>query len=134
MLKKFLVIHHINLYFHEFFRKSRSDRKVLGRKVLIIDFFPCYLNGKLRARATIQTGRIGPSYHMEYFFLFFGNYTRSDPDEKVYLGNNERPSVQCIPNIFLKQIELSPVIWVNLEFGDNSEKFREKTRQPKLHI
>ena len=59
--------------------------------LLNIDFFPCNLNGKLRAQAPIPTGQIGPFHHMEYFFLFFVNYSRSDDDEKVYLGNNKRP-------------------------------------------
>ena len=27
------------------------------------------------------------------FFYFFGNYLRSDTDEKVDLGNNERPNL-----------------------------------------
>ena len=37
------------------------------------------------------------------FYYFFGNYLRSDSDEKVDLGNNERPSVQppkCALNIY----------------------------------
>ena len=64
---------------------SRSNRELWERKVLIIvDFF--------QSRAPIQIGRIGPSHHMEYFF-FSGNYLRSDTDEKVDLGNNERPNI-----------------------------------------
>ena len=45
------------------------------------------------AWAPIQTSRIGSSHHMEYFLLFFWKHLRSDTDEKVDLGNNERPIV-----------------------------------------
>ena len=53
-LKKFLMIHHHKIYFHELFRMSRSTRKLWERKWLIIDFFQYYLNRKLRALAPIQ--------------------------------------------------------------------------------
>ena len=70
-LKKILVIYHHRIYFHEFFQMSKSNSALKGRKLLNIDFFPCYLNGKLRVRAPIQTDQTGPSHHMEYFLLFF---------------------------------------------------------------
>ena len=48
-VKKLLVLHHHKIYFHEFFRMAKSIKELWRRKLLIIDFFPCYLNGNLRA-------------------------------------------------------------------------------------
>ena len=77
---------------------------MLKRKnFLTIDFSPCYSNGKLRPFGGIQIGRIGPFHRMEYFYYLFRNFLHGDTDEKVDLGNNERPSVpppKCALNIY----------------------------------
>ena len=59
-LKKFQMIYHHKIYFQSFFRMSKSIRELWGRKLLIINFLPCYLNEKLRARAPIQNSRFWP--------------------------------------------------------------------------
>ena len=34
-----------------------------------------------------------------FYYYFFGNYLRSDTDEKVDLGNNERPNVDIVDSV-----------------------------------
>ena len=70
-LKKFVVIHHEKVYLYAYFHIFLSSRALKRKNVLIIDFPPCYLNGKLRPFWGVQIDRNGPSHHMEYFLLFF---------------------------------------------------------------
>ena len=92
--KKYLVIHHQKIYFDEFFRMSKSIRELWRRKLLIIDFFPCYLNGKFRALVPIQNSRFWPLYNYDsVIFLTQTYYLSTAGRVKLELGNNERPIV-----------------------------------------
>ena len=71
-LKKFVVIYHEKMYLRAYFHIFLSSRVLRRKNVLIIDFSPCNLYGKLRPfGGGGQFGR--PSHHMEYFLLFFSN-------------------------------------------------------------
>ena len=54
------------------------------------------LKWEIEALWGVTTGRVGPlTSHIIWniFYDFFGNYLRSDADEKVGSGNNERPNI-----------------------------------------
>ena len=61
---------------------------------------------------------------MEYFLLFFGNFLHGDTDEKIDLGNKERPTDQTVMFCSLWGPNLEPLVSVVVvaNFDDLAEQ------------
>ena len=95
-LKKIVVIYYENMYLHAYFHIFLSSGALKRKNFLIIDFFPCYLNGKLRPfGGGFKSVELGPLTIWNIFYYFFRNFLHgdTDADEKVDLGNKERPTI-----------------------------------------
>ena len=92
-LKKFVVIDHEKMYLHAYFHIFLSSRVLKIKNFLTIDFSPCYLNGKLRPFGRLKSVELDPLIIWNIFYYFFRNFLHGDTDEKVDLGNKERPNI-----------------------------------------
>ena len=88
-----MVIFHIKIHLHIFFQIFLSNRVLWRGSFLVVNFSPCYLNGKKRSPARALADPIGPFYHMEHFLLFFWKRLPTGERKKKNFGNKERPTI-----------------------------------------
>ena len=96
-LKKFVVIHYENMYIDAYFHIFLICKVRKRKNFLTIDFFPCYLNMKLRPfGGGVKSVKSDPLTIWNIFYYFFRNFLHGNTDEKVDLENKERPNIHVV--------------------------------------